>query len=139
MPVNGSDELKRTNEIGMAIPVLEPIDLAGTTVTADALLAQRKLTTYRVERDAHDLFVVKDSQPALSADIRPHFAARGAPDFREPTTLHRGPSLHLRLELGRGSRHRALRPWTGEYRRPAALRRRVVQGQEQRERRGYPR
>jgi predicted transposase YbfD/YdcC len=60
----------------MAIPVLEPIDLAGKTVTADALLTQRKLATYLVERDAHYLFIAKDNQPTLSADIRLHFAAR---------------------------------------------------------------
>ena len=90
LPVDGTDELKRTNEIGMAIPVLEPIELAGKTVTADALLTQRKLATYLVERDAHYLFIAKDNQPTLSADIRLHFATRGAPDFREPPTLQHG-------------------------------------------------
>jgi len=39
----------------MAIPVLAPIDIAGKTVTADALLTQRKLATYLVARDAHYL------------------------------------------------------------------------------------
>ena len=38
MPVEGDDELKRTNEIGMAIPLLDGCDLAGKDVTADALL-----------------------------------------------------------------------------------------------------
>ena len=47
----------------MAIPVLEPIDLTGKTITADALLTQRKLATYLVERDAHYLFIAKDNQP----------------------------------------------------------------------------
>ena len=90
VPVDGGDELKRTHEIGMALPVLEPIDLAGKTVTADALLTQRKLATYLVERDAHYLFIAKDHQPPLRADIRRHFAARGAPDCREPPTLQHG-------------------------------------------------
>jgi predicted transposase YbfD/YdcC len=90
LPVNGSDELKRTHEIGMALPVLAPIDLAGKTVTADALLTPRKLATYLVERDAHYLFIAKDNQPTLNADIRLHFAARGAPDFREPPALQHG-------------------------------------------------
>ena len=76
----------------MALPVLEPIDLAGKTVTADALLTPRKLATYLVERDAHYLFIAKDHQPPLSADIRRHFAARGAPDCREPPTLQHGRS-----------------------------------------------
>ena len=74
----------------MAIPVLEPIDLAGKTVTADALLTQRKFATYLIERDAHYLFIAKDNQPTLSADLRLHFAERGEPDFREPPALQHG-------------------------------------------------
>ncbi|WP_420824647.1 ISAs1 family transposase [Thiorhodococcus mannitoliphagus] len=90
LPVDGSDELKRTNEIGMAIPVLEPLDIAGKTITADALLTQRKLAEYLVERGAHFLFTAKDNQPTLSADIRLHFAERAEADFREPWSLHHG-------------------------------------------------
>ena len=67
---DGSDELKRTNEIGMAIPVLEPINIAGKTITADALLTQRKLAEYLIERGAHYLFIAKDNHPTLAADIR---------------------------------------------------------------------
>lgn len=74
----------------MALPVLAPIDLAGKTVTADALLTQRKLATYLVARDAHYLFIAKDNQPTLSAAIRRHCAARGAPDCREPPALQYG-------------------------------------------------
>jgi lipopolysaccharide export system ATP-binding protein len=33
LPVGGDDELKRTNEIGMAIPLLAGCDLAGKDVT----------------------------------------------------------------------------------------------------------
>ncbi len=90
MPVAGSDELKRTNEIGMATSVLEPIAMAGKTLTADALLTQRKLAEYLIERDAHDLFTTRDDQPTLAADICLHFAARGEPDFREPPSLQHG-------------------------------------------------
>jgi len=90
LPVDGSDELKRTNEIGMAIPVLEPLDIADKTITADALLTQRKLADYLLERGAHYLFIAKDNQPTLAADIRLHFAARGEPDFREPCSLQHG-------------------------------------------------
>jgi hypothetical protein len=36
------------------------------------------------------VFIVKDNQPALAADIRVHFAERGEPDFREQPELHHG-------------------------------------------------
>ena len=48
MPVIGSDEQKRTNEIGMAIPLLESCDIAGKDVTGDALLTQRAIADYLV-------------------------------------------------------------------------------------------
>ena len=53
MPVIGSDEQKRTNEIGMAIPLLESCDIGGKDVTGDALLTQRTIANYVVEQDAH--------------------------------------------------------------------------------------
>jgi predicted transposase YbfD/YdcC len=90
LPVDGSDELKRTNEIGMAIPVLEPLDITGKTITADALLTQRKLAEHLIERGAHYVFIAKDNQPNLAADIRLHFAERGEPDFRQPPALEHG-------------------------------------------------
>ena len=74
----------------MAIPVLAPIDIAGKTITADALLTQRQLAAHLIERGAHYLFVAKDNQPTLAADIRLHLAERGAPDFREPPSLQHG-------------------------------------------------
>jgi predicted transposase YbfD/YdcC len=74
----------------MAIPVLEALDITAKTITADALLTQRKLAEHLVERGAHYLFVAKDNQPTLAADIRLHFAQRAEPDFREPPTLQHG-------------------------------------------------
>ena len=65
MPVAGSDEQKRTNEIGMAIPLLTTCDIAGKDITGDALLTQRSLATYVVEQQAHYHFTVKGNQPAL--------------------------------------------------------------------------
>jgi predicted transposase YbfD/YdcC len=75
----------------MFIPLLEGLDITGKTITADALLTQRKLARYLVEeRAAHYLFTVKDNQPILLADIRLLFEDRGEPDFREPLTLEHG-------------------------------------------------
>lgn len=90
MPVGAGDELKQTNEIGMAIPLLESLDITDKTITADALLTQRKIAEYVVARGAHYLFIAKDNQPTLAADIRLHFAERGEPDFREPLNLEHG-------------------------------------------------
>ena len=50
LPVEGREEVKRTNEIKMAIPLLEAIEIAGKDITADALLTQRKLAEYLVEK-----------------------------------------------------------------------------------------
>ena len=90
MPVGATDEVKQTNEISMAIPLLDALDIAGKTITADALLTQRKIAAHVVARGAHYLFIAKDNQPTLAADIRLHFAARGEPDFREPLNLEHG-------------------------------------------------
>jgi predicted transposase YbfD/YdcC len=75
----------------MVIPVLEPLDLTGKTITTDALLTQRKLAEYLLEHDAHYVFTVKDNQPTLLEDIRLIFdGGRAQPDFREPPTLAHG-------------------------------------------------
>lgn len=75
----------------MAIPVFETLDIAGKTITADALLTQRKLADYLLARGAHYVFTVKDNQPNLHADLRLFFAQQHAqPDFREPPILAHG-------------------------------------------------
>jgi predicted transposase YbfD/YdcC len=74
----------------MALPLLAALDIAGKTITADALLTQRKIAQHVVARGAHYLFIAKDNQPTLAADIRLHFAVRGKPDFREPLSLAHG-------------------------------------------------
>jgi predicted transposase YbfD/YdcC len=63
LPVEDRDEEKHTNEINIAIPLLEAIDIQGKTITADALLTQRELARYLVERQsAHYHFTVKANQ-----------------------------------------------------------------------------
>ena len=82
MPVEGDEELKRTNEIGMAIPLLDAIDLKGKDITADALLTQRKLADYLcIKREAHYHFTVKGNQATLFEDIKLYFQDRKEPDF----------------------------------------------------------
>jgi len=65
----------------MAIPLLEAIDIEGKTITADALLTQRRLADYLVaDRRAHYHFTVKGNQPSLRADLMLYFQQRNEPD-----------------------------------------------------------
>ena len=85
LPIEGSDETKQTNEIGMFIPLLENINIEGKDITADALLTQRKIASYLVAQGAHYHLTVKGNQPTLKADIALHFEKRQTPDFVEIT------------------------------------------------------
>lgn len=83
MSVAYSDELKRTNEIKTAAPMLDAIDIAGLDITADALLTQRDLARYLVARGAHYHFTVKGNQPTLQENIRLLFEPRAQPHYSE--------------------------------------------------------
>ena len=74
----------------MAIPLLAQCEIAGRDISADALLTQRALAAYIVERKGHYHFTVKGNQPTLKNDIALHFQQRGAPDFAEPPTPEHG-------------------------------------------------
>jgi predicted transposase YbfD/YdcC len=94
LPLAGGEELKRTNEIKMAIPLLDAIDIVGKVVSADALLTQRKLARYMVKRQAHYHFTVKGNQPRLLQDLQLFFQDRRDPDFTELA-----PADHGRIEV----------------------------------------
>jgi len=94
LPKEGDEEAKRTNEIKMAIPLLDPIDIEGKVITGDALLTQRAFADYLVlKRKAHYHFTVKGNQPTLLADIEFYFQNRGEPDF-----ILNDPPDHGRIE-----------------------------------------
>ncbi len=93
LPVAGGEEQKRTNETGMAIPVLAVCDMAGKDITGDALLAQRAIATYVVEQKADYHFTVKGNQPGLEGDIALLLETRGEADIFEVT-----PPDHGRIE-----------------------------------------
>jgi hypothetical protein len=67
----------KTNEITRVEPLLEGLDIAGTVVTADALLTQREIARHLVE-DKHADYVLtaKDNQPTLRRDIDDLFATQ---------------------------------------------------------------
>jgi predicted transposase YbfD/YdcC len=94
LPVD-DENLKRTNEINTAIPLLDAIDIQGKEITADALLTQRKIATYLVnQRNAHYHFTVKNNQPGLFQDIALYFKDRQKPDF-----IDCDPPDHGRIEI----------------------------------------
>jgi predicted transposase YbfD/YdcC len=95
LPVEGREEVKRTNEIKMAIPLLEAIDIAGKDVTADALLTQRALADYLVKRQAHYHFTVKANQAGTLEDLELYFQDRGK---RPPDYVEHTPPDHGRIE-----------------------------------------
>lgn len=95
LPVEGLEDAKRTNEIKMAIPLLETVDLAGRDITADALLTQRRIADYLVmQRHAHYHFTVKGNQRTLLENIVLWFNDRQKPDF-----IQCSPPDHGRIEI----------------------------------------
>jgi predicted transposase YbfD/YdcC len=94
LPIENSEEVKRTNEIKMAIPLLEAIDIEGKDVSADALLTQRELAEYLVtKRKAHYHFTVKGNQPGILQDLQLYFRDRKQPQF-----IENAPPDHGRIE-----------------------------------------
>ncbi|MGB7723337.1 MAG: ISAs1 family transposase [Bryobacteraceae bacterium] len=94
MPVENRDEVKRTNEIKTAIPLLDALEIKGKEISADALLTQRRFARYLVEeRQAHYHFTVKGNQPGLLEALEFYFQERGQPHFVEHT-----PPDHGRIE-----------------------------------------
>jgi predicted transposase YbfD/YdcC len=61
----------KTNEITQFAPLLEPMDLAGAVITADALHTQREHAKFLVsDKKAHYILVVKKNQPSLYAQVK---------------------------------------------------------------------
>ena len=72
---------KQTNEIKIAAPLLDLLDIDGVVITADALLTQRHFANYLVEKKkAHYHFTVKANQPRLLEDLQDYFKTRQTPD-----------------------------------------------------------
>ena len=100
MRAGAGQEEKRTNEIGTVIPLLDTLPdsaVAGRVVTVDALLTQRALAGYLLDRRADYLFTVKGNQKTLMDDIRllmDEAMTERPPDFVQES----GKPEHGRLE-----------------------------------------
>jgi len=69
-----SDQQKQTNEIKVAAPLLEVLDIEGKNITADALHTQTSFADYIVrKRNAHYFLIAKNNQPTLRSDIEFYF------------------------------------------------------------------
>ena len=93
LPVEGSDEEKQSNEIKFFAPTLEQMDIAGRTITADAMNIQIESANYVIERGADFHFSVKGNQPGLLEDIQVWYEQQGQfqePDFEEPLEKDHG-------------------------------------------------
>jgi predicted transposase YbfD/YdcC len=60
----------KSNEIPAFAPLLNPLDLTGTVVTADALHTQHEHGAYLRSRGAHYLAIVKKNHPGLFETVR---------------------------------------------------------------------
>ncbi len=93
----------KENEIVVAPSVLTQVDMPGVLLTGDAMFTQRALSIQIVEAGGDYLWMVKDNQPTLRADIEllfaPEYVQAGwsapAVDF---TTAHTIECGHGRIE-----------------------------------------
>jgi hypothetical protein len=68
--VNQVEVADKASEMKAVKPLLDPLELSGRVVTADALHTQDETARYLVEeKKAHYVFTVKDNQPTLKDDI----------------------------------------------------------------------
>lgn len=91
------------NEIPAARRMVQCIDLRNKIVTGDAQLAQRELSVQVVQAGGEYVWVVKDNQPQLRADIaalfEPEVCAPGfSPTPKDFDTAQRSGKGHGRLE-----------------------------------------
>jgi Druantia protein DruA/DDE_Tnp_1-associated len=75
----------KTNEIPEIKPLLQPLELTGQVVTADALHTQRETARVLVEdKHAHYLLTVKHNQPTLYEDLSALSEAHFPPQLGDP-------------------------------------------------------
>lgn len=87
-----SEEVKQTNEIKVAAPLLDAIEIENKDITADALHTQWELARYIVQdRKAHYYFTVKNNQANLLADISFYFqSSKSDPEVIDITAGEHG-------------------------------------------------
>jgi predicted transposase YbfD/YdcC len=111
----------RENEITVAPQVLGALDLRGKVVAGDAMHTQRALSAHIVAAGGAYLWVAKDNQPTLHADIADLFTiddrtvagGRIAQDRRTATTVGKGHGRQERRTLTASSDLAGYSDWPG--------------------------
>ena len=117
VPQGGAD---KTNEHKTALRLLKGVVLEGRLITGDAMFCQRDLSQQILDAKGHYLWIVKENQSSLLADIQAAFApaAEGAfsPAAADPAHCNMArPWTGRRPPRRRTSTrdHRAKNTWTG--------------------------
>jgi len=84
---------EKSNEITAIPPLIETLDIAGQTVTIDAMGCQKDIAKLIAEKQAYYVLAVKDNQKALHDEIQNAFKSTAVSDTH--TTLEKG---HGRIE-----------------------------------------
>jgi predicted transposase YbfD/YdcC len=76
---------EKSNEITAIPQLLELLDLAGDTVTIDAMGCQKEIAKAIIAKEADYVLQVKDNQPTLHAAVGAAFIAMADQDYSEPS------------------------------------------------------
>lgn len=88
---------EKSNEITAVPQLLDMLDVAGCTITADAMSCQKEITKKISEKDAEYVLSLKENQPTLCHEVQEYFA--GA--MQEPG-LYPEIQQHKTLDCGHG-------------------------------------
>jgi len=83
-----SGGLDKTNEHKTALRLLTGLVLEGRLITGDAMFCQRDLSRQILDDGGHYLWVVKDNQPTLLADIQAALTPGADAALSPPTATH---------------------------------------------------
>jgi predicted transposase YbfD/YdcC len=111
----------KENEISVAPDLVRCLDLRGKVVTGDAMHTQRALSIHILQAGGDYLWVAKENQPRLQADIAAVFSAedrtvlggRVANDLRGCRTVEKGHGRQERREITVSSVLQGYTAWPG--------------------------
>ena len=111
----------KTNEIGVAGALLQGLDLRGKIVAADALHTQRALSAQILTAGGEYLWLAKDNQPTLRADIEELFTADDRTvegghlphDFRTARQVDKGHGRREARQITVSSELKGYSDWPG--------------------------
>ena len=119
-PASVDGQTSETSEITQFAPLLEPLDLAGCVITADAMHTQRGHAEFLVTgKKAHYILVVKKNRACMPSSrtcpggTYPPLPASATAGTAATSTALSKPPLSPPGMTKRASRHHVMRPWPG--------------------------